>query len=154
MDRDVLEKLLITLDPRIRQKEQADRAAVDVPSVALFGLMQKLHDDERLAFDMLLDHTAIDHLAQNRFELVYNLYSTTHGHYVMVNCDIDRINPVAPTVSPIWPIAHWQEREVFDLLGIHYDGHTDLRRVFLEDDWQGHPLRKDYKDADMLEFPQ
>jgi NADH-quinone oxidoreductase subunit C len=154
MDRDILEKLLITLAPGIRAKEQTDRAAVDVPAADLYGLMQKLHDDERLAFDMLLDHTAIDLLAQNRFELVYNLYSTTHGHYVMVCCDIDRTHPVAPTVSPIWPTAHWQEREVFDLLGICYDGHTDLRRVFLEDDWQGYPLRKDYKDADMLEFPK
>jgi NADH-quinone oxidoreductase subunit C len=154
MDRDNLEKILIMLDPRIRQKEQADRAAVDVPVTALYSLMQKLHDDQRLAFDMLLDHTAIDHLAQNRFELVYNLYSTTHGYYLMVTCDIERANPIAPTVSTIWPIAHWQEREVFDLLGVRYDGHTDLRRIFLEDNWQGHPLRKDYKDADMLEFPK
>jgi NADH-quinone oxidoreductase subunit C len=154
MDRDVLEKLLITLEPGVCQKQHADRAAVDVPPTAIFSFMQKLHDDQRLTFDMLLDHTAIDHLAQNRFELVYNLYSTTHGHYVMVSCDIDRAIPIAPTISPIWPIAHWQEREIFDLLGICYDGHTDLRRVFLEDNWQGHPLRKDYKDADMLEFPK
>lgn len=154
MDRDILQKVLITLDPRICQKEQADRAAVDVPVAAIFSLMQTLYSDARLAFDMLLDHTAIDHLAQNRFELVYNLYSTTHGHYLMVTCDIERANPIAPTVSPIWPTAHWQEREVFDLLGVCYDGHTDLRRIFLEDNWQGHPLRKDYKDADMLEFPQ
>jgi NADH-quinone oxidoreductase subunit C len=154
MDRDILEKILITLDPRIRQKEQADRAAVDVPVAALYSFMQTLYSDTRLTFDMLLDHTAIDHLAQNRFELVYNLYSTVHGHYLMVTCEIERANPVAPTVSTIWPIAHWQEREIYDLLGICYDGHTDLRRIFLEDNWQGHPLRKDYKDADMLEFPR
>jgi NADH:ubiquinone oxidoreductase subunit C len=58
---------------------------------------------------------------------------------------------VVPTVSSIWPIAHWQEREVFDLFGVGYDGHPDLRRIFLEDDWLGHPLRKDYHDPDMLE---
>lgn len=147
-----LEQLLIGLEPQCRRKEHADRTAVDVPVVVLESFMRRLHDDSRLAFDMLLDHTAIDHFAENRFELVYHLYSTTHGHSLLVTCDLERHRPVAPTVSGVWPIAHWQEREVFDLFGIGYEGHADLRRVFLEDHWQGHPLRKDYADADMLEF--
>ena len=62
--------------------------------------------------------------------------------------------PVAPTVSRSWPAAEWQEREAYDLMGILYDEHPDLRRLFLEDDWQGFPLRKDYRDPDMLEFPK
>jgi NADH-quinone oxidoreductase subunit C len=152
MDTEALEQALIGLEPQCCRKAFADRAAVEVPVTALESFMRRLHDDPRLAFDMLLDHTAIDHCEENRFELIYLLYSTSHGHGLMVTCSIERNNPIAPTVAGIWPIAHWQEREVFDLFGIGYDGHPDLRRIFLEDDWQGHPLRKDYRDADMLEF--
>jgi NADH-quinone oxidoreductase subunit C len=149
-----LEQVLIGLEPQCRRKESADRVAVEVLVEVLEAFMRRLRDDPRLAFDMLLDHTAIDHCEENRFELVYLLYSTTLGHSLMVTCDLDRSHPVAPTVGGIWPIAHWQEREVFDLFGVGYEGHPDLRRIFLEDGWQGHPLRKDYRDADMLEFGQ
>ena len=154
MDTETLERILIGLEPQCCRKAFADRAAVQVPVTVLESLLRRLHDDPRLAFDMLLDHTAIDHCQEDRFELVYLLYSTAHGHRLMVTCDIERSNPVAPTSGGIWPIAHWQEREVFDLFGVGYDGHPDLRRVFLEDDWQGHPLRKDYRDPDMLECGQ
>jgi NADH-quinone oxidoreductase subunit C len=72
----------------------------------------------------------------------------------MVSVSVPRANPVAPTVSTIWEIAQWQEREVYDLFGVRYEGHPDLRRLFLDDNWQGHPLRKDYQDDDMLELPK
>jgi NADH-quinone oxidoreductase subunit C len=154
MDRDTLEQTLIGIEPGARKREKVvnNHAAVEVPVDRLLGLMQKLRKDERFAFDMLLDHTAIDRLKEGQFELVYNLYSTKHGYSLMVLCTIPRENPVAPTMEHIWPAAHWQEREVFDLFGVLYDEHTDLRRLFLEDDWKGYPLRKDYKDDDMLEF--
>lgn len=152
MDRDVLEQTLIGVEPGARRREKVDRAAMEVPVAKLLHLMQKLRQDERFAFDMLLDHTAIDRPQEGWFELVYNLYSTKHGYSLMVICTVPRENPVVPTMEHIWPTAHWQEREVFDLFGILYDEHTDLRRLFLEDDWKGHPLRKDYKDDDMLEF--
>ena len=116
--------------------------------------MERLRDEPAAAFDLLLDHTVIDWLERGLFELVYNLYSTRHGHYLMVSTLVPRDNPIAPTVSNVWPIAHWQEREVYDMFGVQYDGHTDLRRVFLDDDWQGFPLRKDYSDPDMLELPK
>lgn len=151
MGTEELEQLVITLEPRCRKRQSADRAAVIAPVAELDSLMRKLRDEHLLSFDLLLDHTAIDHIQEGRFELVYLLYSTRHGHHLMVTCDVDRANPVVPTVSEVWPIAHWQEREVFDLFGIGYDGHLDLRRVFLEDDWKGYPLRKDYTDPDMLE---
>jgi NADH-quinone oxidoreductase subunit C len=170
MDREAIEQALIGIEPAARRRENVDRPAIEVPVEKLLGLMRKLRDDERFAFDMMLDHTAIDRLAvkdklttneheltsiRNNlsvFELVYNLYSTKHGHSLMVICKVPRENPVVPTMEAIWPTAHWQEREVFDLFGVMYDEHTDLRRVFLEDDWKGYPLRKDYKDEDMLEF--
>jgi len=152
MDRENLEKAVINLEPKACGCAKTDRAAVEVPVEKLIELMRRLKSDDKFAFNMLLDHTAVDRIAEGKFELVYNLYSIVHGHYLMISCSIDRNKPVVPTVSGIWPIAHWQEREVFDLFGVLYDGHTDLRRLFLEDDWNGFPLRKDYSDPDMLTF--
>jgi NADH-quinone oxidoreductase subunit C len=152
MDRETIEQALIAVEPAANRYPKADRAAAEAPVGKLWELMRRLRDDTRFAFDMLLDHTAIDRMTDGRFELVYNLYSTTHGTSLMVLCTIPRENPVAPTMEHLWAAAHWQEREVFDLFGILYNGHSDLRRLFLEDDWQGYPLRKDYKDDDMLEF--
>ncbi len=151
MDTQELEQLVMALEPQCRKRPSADRAAVIAPVPGLDSLMRKLRDEHLLSFDLLLDHTVIDHIQESRYELVYLLYSTRHGHHLMVTCNLDRARPVVPTVSEVWPIAHWQEREAFDLFGIEYDGHPDLRRVFLEDGWPGHPLRKDYVDPDMLE---
>jgi NADH-quinone oxidoreductase subunit C len=142
------------LEPAARKREKADRPAVEVPPAALAAFMIRLRDDQRLAFDFLADHTAIDWPAEGRFELLYNLYSTVHGHSLLVTTAVPREKPIVPTVSGVWAIAHWQEREVFDLMGVLYDGHPDLRRLFLEDDWVGHPLRKDYKDDYMLGLPK
>jgi NADH-quinone oxidoreductase subunit C len=144
----------MTLEPTAARREKADRPAVQVPPEKLAALALALRDEPALAFDLLLDHTAIDWIAENRFELVYVLYSTVHGHYLMLTTSVPREKPVVPTLSAVWPIAHWQEREVYDLMGVQYDDHPDLRRLFLEDEWQGHPLRKDYKDDYMLGLPK
>lgn len=152
MDRQTLEKSVTDAESKACVRGKADRAAVEVPAENLPGLMRQLKQNRLFAFDMLLDHTAIDRIEEGKFELIYNLYSTEHAHYLMVSCLINRASPVISTVSDLWPIAHWQEREVFDLFGIMYDGHTDLRRLFLDDDWKGYPLRKDYSDPDMLKF--
>ncbi len=140
--------------PGIERREKINRAAVRVPIERLLDVAARLRDDPALAFDMLLDHAAIDWSAESRFELFYHLFSTSHGHALTLTAFVPRDAPVAPTVSRIWPIAEWQEREAYDLMGVLYDGHPDLRRLFLEDDWQGFPLRKDYRDPDMLEFPK
>lgn len=142
------------VEPRAERREGANHPAVSIPSEGVPALMKTLRDHPKLAFDLLLTHTAIDWIDENRFELWYLLYSTTQGHYLMVSADIPRDEPVVATVSSIYPIAEWQEREAYDLFGIQYDNHPDLRRVFLEDDWQGHPLRKDYRDEFMLERPK
>ena len=152
MDRDAIEQSLIGLEPKAQRYPKADRAAVEVPSDKLLGFMQKLRGNAGFVFDVLLDHTAIDRPSEGCFELVYNLYSTKNGNSLFVVCRVPRENPVVPTMEHLWAAAHWQEREVFDLFGILYDGHSDLRRLFLEEDWSGYPLRKDYKDDDMLEF--
>jgi len=154
MDGEALNQAVAALEPAATKREKADRPAVHVPPEKLAALALRLRDEPALAFDLLLDHTAIDWIAENRFELVYVLYSTVHGHYLVLTTTVPRATPVSPTLSTVWPIAHWQEREVFDLMGVQYDNHPDLRRLFLEDEWQGHPLRKDYKDDYMLGLPK
>ena len=154
MDTEALILAVTALQAGLSRRANIDMPAVQVSAGSLLALMGALRQDERFAFDMLLDHTAIDWIEQDRIELLYNLYSTTHGHYLMVSVSVPRANPVAPTVSTLWEIAQWQEREVYDLFGVRYENHPDLRRLFLDDDWQGYPLRKDYKDEHMLELPQ
>jgi NADH:ubiquinone oxidoreductase subunit C len=154
MDGEALLQTVTGLGSGAERREKTNLPAVSVPLQALLALMGQLRDDPRLAFDLLLDHTAIDWIEQDQFELLYTLYSTVQGHTLLVTCRVPRGNPVAPTVSALWPTALWQEREAFDLLGILYDDHPDLRRLFLEDDWVGHPLRKDYKDEYMLRDPR
>lgn len=154
MNADHLLAAVTAIESGAQKREKCDRPAVIVPTAALFKLMQRLRDDPPLAFDMLCTHTAVDYPAENRIELVYQLYSITHRHYLMVTTAIPRDRPEAPTVSSLWKIAEWQEREVYDLFGVLYDGHPDLRRLLLDDNWQGFPLRKDYQDEFMLERPQ
>jgi NADH-quinone oxidoreductase subunit C len=80
-----------------------------------------------------------------RFELVYHLLSTVHNHRLVVKVKLAHDErPSAPTVSDLYPTANWHERECWDLMGVHFDGHPDMRRVLCAMDWVGHPLRKDY----------
>ena len=145
---------VIALGSGITARENCNLPAVIFPAGNLESLMRKLRDDKRFSFDLLMDHTAVDWIEKSSFELLYTLYSTHTGQKLLVSVTIPRNKPVVPTLSRIWPIAEWQEREVYDLFGVEYDEHPDLRRVFLEDDWIGYPLRKDYKDPGMLESPQ
>ena len=154
MDSEELLEIAERIESGAQKREKCDRPAVHVPVDKLLNAMRRLYTYQWLSFDMLITHTVIDWPAENRFELVYVLYSTVHGHSLIVTSSVPRVNPVAPTVSGIWRTAEWQEREAYDLFGILYDEHPDLRRVFLEDDWEGFPLRKDYTDPYMLERPQ
>ena len=86
-----------------------------------------------------------DRVAEGEFGVAYHLYSYRHEHKFALQVRIPRSNPFVPTVSSIWPTALWHEREAFDLVGIQFGGHPDLRRILLEDGWEGHPLRKDYQ---------
>lgn len=154
MERDALLQAVIALEPAAKAVEKAEPPAVEVPAGRLLALLAALRSDAALGFDFLMDHMAIDWLEQNEFELAYMLQSMAHGHVLRVSARIPRDNPVIPTATGIWPNAEFLEREVYDLMGVLYGGHPDLRRLFLEDDWQGFPLRRDYKDDFMLEKPE
>jgi NADH-quinone oxidoreductase subunit C len=103
-----------------------------------------LRDTPGAAFDFCSDVTAVDWPPRaERFDVIYSLYSTTLRHRVRLKVRVADGDAV-PTVSTVWPAANWLEREVFDLFGIRFDGHPDLRRILMPDEWQGHPQRKDY----------
>ena len=108
------------------------------------AVAEYLAHDQETAFDFLACLSAVDYVADNVLACVYDLYSMTQHHWFAVKVYTDRDNPHIPSVMDLWPAANWHEREAFDLMGITFDGHTDLRRILLPEDWVGHPLRKDY----------
>ena len=103
-----------------------------------------LRDDPDLQFDALSNETGVDYKAKGVIEVVYHLYSYPHRHSIVLKVDAPRDNPVVPTVENVWKAANWLEREIFDLLGVTFDGHSDLRRLLMPEDWIGYPLRKDF----------
>lgn len=114
---------------------------------------QHLRDDADLKFNMLLCITALDLLADNKLACVYDFISIPpvsadevmkSRHTFAVRVEVDRDNPHIPSIAHLWPAADWHEREAFDMMGIFFDNHPDLRRILCPDDWDGHPLRKDY----------
>ncbi|HWB53007.1 MAG TPA: NADH-quinone oxidoreductase subunit C, partial [Tepidisphaeraceae bacterium] len=103
-----------------------------------------LRRDEQMELDWLRCLSGIDYVADGKMACMYDLWSFRHRHFFAVKVFCPRDNPHIPTVCDLWPAANWQEREVFDLFGITFDNHPDLRRILLADDWAGYPLRKDY----------
>ena len=104
----------------------------------------------KLHFDTLVCLSGLDNGVDSAtMEVVYNLYSIPFEHSLMLKVELLRENPSVDSVSDIWRTANWHERESFDLLGIEFKGHPDLRRILLPADWEGHPLRKDYQDMEI-----
>ena len=104
-----------------------------------------LFSDEKANMNMLRDLTAVDYMNRvPRFEVVYVLYSLEHRHQIIVRAVAHEDDLKIPTASDIWPVAGWLEREVWDMYGVVFEGHSDLRRVLLYEEFEGHPLRKDY----------
>ncbi len=98
-----------------------------------------------LQFEFLMDVTAVDYKGREpRFEVVYHLYSFTNNNRLRVKIRVAESDPVVDSMVPIWSGANWFEREVYDMFGIKFRGHPDLRRILMYDEFQGHPLRKDY----------
>jgi NADH-quinone oxidoreductase subunit C len=113
---------------------------------ALAEVMRVMRDDPALRFDFLQNLTAVDWIKQDVLQLVYHLFSYHHRHEAVVKVDLPRPNPRAASLATLWRNAEWLEREQFDLLGVVFEGHPDLRRLLMPDDWVGHPMRKDYRE--------
>jgi NADH-quinone oxidoreductase subunit C len=103
-----------------------------------------LRHDSALSFDWLANLTALDYVADNAVAIACDLWSFDRRHTFAVKVFSPRSSATFPTVSDLWPAANWHEREAFDLMGLNFTGHPDLRRILLADDWEGFPLRKDY----------
>ncbi len=125
-------------------------AVVEVPGGRIVEVMRGLRDDEALDFGMLVDLTAVDRSALPdgasgpRFEVVYQLYSLAKKQRLRVKAAVPSELVEIESVASVWPAANWMEREVWDLYGISFRGHPDLRRILLYESFEGHPLRKDY----------
>jgi len=114
---------------------------------ALVEVCRFLKSEPGLELDFLEDETAVDWPKRNVIEVVYHLLSYKHRHGFKIKVEADRAAPSVPTVEGVWKTANWFEREIWDLFGVDFPGHPDLRRIMLPDDWIGHPLRKDYQEA-------
>lgn len=125
--------------------EKSSPKAIFIPARDLIKVCTELHQNPDTYFDMLSCITGIDNGVQaNTMEVVYNLYSIPFNIHVMLKVVLPRENPVIDSVTSIWRTADWHEREAYDMLGIEFTGHPDLRRILLPADWHGFPLRKDY----------
>jgi NADH-quinone oxidoreductase subunit C len=121
-----------------------DYAAIYVPAASLVDACRALRDTPALRFNVLLDVTAADYFPRDpRFEVVYHLLSTPNRVRLRVKVRVPDRGSV-PTVQSVWRGAGWPEREVWDMFGVLFEGHGDLRRLLMPEDWEGHPLRKDY----------
>ncbi len=125
--------------------ENATPKAIKLASADIIPVANALLQNSSLYFDMLSCITGVDNGPQaGTMEVVYNLYSIPFDHHLMIKIVVPREKPVLESVSAVWKTADWQEREIFDLFGIHFLNHPDLRRILMPADWEGHPLRKDY----------
>jgi len=115
---------------------------IKITPASLLAVCEMLHANPEMAFDYLADITAIDW--QDRIEVVYQLTNLAKNVKVALRVDLDRETPELDSVTSVWKGANYQEREVFDLMGVVFKGHPDLRRILLPEDWEGYPLRKDY----------
>ena len=134
--------------------ENSSPKAVVVASAAIAEVCRYLYEHEQTYFDLLSCITGLDNGPEaGTMEVIYNLYSIPYNQHLMLKAVVPRNQqdeplPEVPTVSDIWRTADWHEREIFDMVGIRFSGHPDLRRILLPTDWEGHPLRRDYREQE------
>ena len=145
MDNQQLQAFVESRIPEAETSEGKQFLEVTIPSNKLKELAIDLKQNEETALDFLYCLTGVDW--KDHMMVIYHLRSSPHHHSIVLKAKIeDRENPKVDTVSDIWRTAEFHEREAYDFFGIVFNGHPDLRRIFLEDDWVGFPLRKDYVD--------
>jgi NADH-quinone oxidoreductase subunit C len=119
---------------------------IEISPQNLIQVCETLHTHDTLYFDMLSCISGIDNgVEAGTMEVIYNFYSIPFNQSLMLKVQLDRSKPVVDSIAGIWKTADWLERETYDMYGIHFDGHPDLRRILLPADWKGFPLRKDYE---------
>ncbi len=145
MDNEKLQEKIVTLVPEAVQEENPQFLTLTVPPEKLKVFMSHMVEEKELDFDYLFCLSGVDW--GEELGVVYHLTSTRHNHSVEIKVKTEnRENPEFDTVSDLWKSADFFEREVWDLFGIRFKGHPDMRRIFLEESWVGYPMRKDYTD--------
>ncbi len=125
---------------------RGDDTAV-VKRVDVLDVCRFLKESPDLSYNFLIDLTAVDYLhmgKEPRFEVVYHLYSLKYNYRVRIKSPVPEADPTIDSLTPLWAVANWLERECWDMFGIRFNGHPDLRRILLYEQFEGHPLRKDY----------
>lgn len=117
---------------------------IKVPASAIKDVSKVLRDDDELQFNTLMCLSGLHYPASEEMGVTYHLYSTILGHSLALNVRMPESNSELPSVEQIWKTANWHEREAYDMFGIIFTNHPDLRRILCPNDWEGHPLRKDY----------
>jgi len=144
-------------DAVLADGSEAKEPYVLVTRDKVLDVLAFLRDSPELAFDHLMCVTGVDLMGlaeKPDLRCIWHLASYRHRHEFEVRVDVPRDDPVVPSATGLWPAADWLEREAYDLLGIKFSGHPDLRRLLLPEEWVGHPLRKDFKEGDQaLGFP-
>lgn len=131
---------------------RGDETAIIKPE-ALLEVAAYLKSASELEFDYLMDVTAVDYLMfgggkivkEPRFEVVYHFYSLKHNHRIRIKVPVGEVDPKVDTLCSLWPSANWYEREVWDMFGIKFTGHPNLKRILMYEEFKGHALRKDYR---------
>lgn len=144
---EIAEKIKEQFPEEVREvKEFREQVSVIIRRDRIRDIATWLHDDPDLNFDFLKDLCGVDYYRKKdpRFEVVYTLYSIKHHHMIRLRAEVPEEDPSIESVTNIWKGADWHERECFDMYGITFKDHPDLRRILLPEDWEGHPLRKDY----------
>ena len=147
MSEQVLARVLDVFSASVQDshKEHGDETVVIAPS-AVVELARFLRDDSETQMEMLIDLTAVDYLGveEPRFQVVYHFYSLSKNHRLRAKVMLEDESPNVDSITSVYKSALWMEREAWDLYGIHFEGHPDLRRILLYPEFEGHPLRKDY----------
>ena len=145
MKNEELKQFILSLVPEAVFDEGKHFLSVNIPSEKIYFLSENLKNNSALSFDYLFCLTGVDWLSF--FSVVYHLTSTSLGHSLVIKAKIQNYeNPAIDTVCNFWRTAEFHEREIYDLFGIQFNNHPNLRRILLEDDWAGFPLRKNYVD--------
>lgn len=154
MNKQELKDLLLQKFPQLQEGDKYPETAdvtLLVKKEDLLEVCRYLKEEPELDFNHLMVLTAVDYLSF--FEVVYYLYSISNRQRLVLKVVANKKEPSVPSLTCLWPTANWHEREVYDLFGIRFTGHPNLKRIMLPDDWHGHPLCKDYQNERVVKRP-
>ncbi len=142
----ILEEVASALNEKfsLEQETFRDQMILFVPPERIIEVVRSLRDEH--GFNFLADETAVDYWPQEepRFHVIYQLRDLNRTLIITLRVPLNGNTPSLPTLEKLFPNANWHERELWDMFGIRFDGHSDMRRILMPSDWEGHPLRKDY----------